>query len=154
MDFASLKKFVVGENLKIGQSKASFLQRGDALKDKSTERRTLKNNFQQDGWGRMAVNTFKELQIPWLHRQLEERTWTCQLLYVSSRNAKLQGFQRDMRVLEKQGEKILNLAVDCKPCRGKLHHRKQETQNSFVIQLPLHQTRKHKRRAKDADEAV
>lgn len=74
MDFASLKKFVVGENLKIGQSKASFLQRGDALKDKSTERRTLKNNFQQDGWGRMAVNTFKELQIPWLHRQLEERT--------------------------------------------------------------------------------
>ena len=66
MGFASLKKFVVGENLKIRQSKASSLQREDALKDKPTERQTLKEKFHQDGWDWMAVETLKNLQIPWL----------------------------------------------------------------------------------------
>ena len=110
MGFASLKKFVVGENLKIRQSKASSLQREDALKDKPTERQTLKENLQQDGRDWMAVETLKEMQIPWLHRQLEERAWTRELLNMSTRGAKLQGFQRNTRVFGKARRE------DLKPC--------------------------------------
>ena len=145
MGFASLKKFVVGENLKIRQSKASSLQREDALKDKPTERQTLKENLQQDGRDWMAVETLKEMQIPWLHRQLEERAWTRELLNMSTRGAKLQGFQRNTRVFGKARREDLKPCCRLKTLQGQTPS--QRTRNSklnrdSITIAPIHEITK------------